>query len=53
MVSGTKLIQGSGAQWRWRRVINEYALAGVVIYGFVSVIGAPHNDRFLAGFVLF
>ena len=42
---------GARDQWRWIWVIYGCALSGVVLGGFISVIGAPHGYHTLAVFV--
>ena len=51
MFLGTGLHKGSGAQWHRVQGLDERALAGVSLDGFISVFGFPHGDHLLAGFV--
>ena len=51
MVQETGLLWGSATQWHQGIGIGGWTLAGVAIYSTVSIIGAPHGDLLLSGFV--
>ena len=53
MVLGTGLSRGIGYQWHWGQDNNVCALASVALWGLVFIIGAPHSDHPLTGFVGF
>ena len=48
----TVLHWGRRSKLCWGQCINGCALVGVDLVGFVSIIGDPHSDFPLAGFVL-
>ena len=54
MMYWTGLLQGSGAQWRWIQVLDDWALPGVDLDSIISIISirAPLGDRLLAGIML-
>ena len=53
MVLGTGLLWSSGVQWNWGWGLDECAIMGISLDSTVSVIiiGAPHGDFMITGFV--
>ena len=51
MVSGTGICRGSGAQWSRGLGLDKFALVGVAINRFLSIIGTSHGDSIIATFL--